>query len=790
MDTNAAVLFVEPAAFAAGVAALKVPVDVIGRRRRALLLLLAAISAGVAVAAGGAPTGWQPLDVLLLAGLGATAVLAGSRASSGLILAGSIVVALFGAGSVALPLALAAIGLMLASLLVEVEAVIDAAAGGLVAQAALRLTTPGADGLTALVAAVVLVPLVVSAVRTLRPRHRRTLSRIALGLLGFALVAGVLGTIAAFSAAEPLRRGLAVATTAIDATRSANLETTATGLSRAGRDFAEARRTLDSWWARPAGAVPVVAQHWRMLRAAAVTGKELAAAGQRALGAPALGDIRVRDGRVPLDQLAAIEPPVADLAGRAVAARSRLDAADSSWLVPPLSDRLDRHLRQLRSVEETVQLVNRVLPLVPRLLGGDGPRRYFLAVQTPVESRAGGGFLGSYGEITAEDGRLTLSRFGRPEELPMPPGQPDEMLAGLEGRAEFLARYGRFRPTQTWSNVNLSPDFPTDAKVMASLYPRSGGAPVDGVIAVDPAALAAVLSLTGGVEVPSWPDPIGAANALDVLLRDQYENPSRDARIDFLGEVAEGAWRKLTSGDLPPLPQLLAAFGPAVQEKHLFLWSDRPDEQKLFEDMAAAGRLAPVKGDFIGLVTQNATGNKIDYFLRREVDYRVTLDPDTGRLQATARVALHNEAPADGVGLALIGNDLVPPIPRGSNKLYLSFYTPWELLGGRVDGKAIELERATEQGRRVYSTAVQIPSRSTVIVELSLSGSMPEGDDYRLDVYRQPAVAPDDVTAVLTLAPGWRTGAGASEHTAKHQLESDTTVNVSIRPEAFGGLDR
>ena len=118
-------------------------------------------------------------------------------------------------------------------------------------------------------------------------------------------------------------------------------------------------------------------------------------------------------------------------------------------------------------------------------------------------------------------------------------------------------------------------------------------------------------------------------------------------------------WQRFTSGALPPPQQLVGALAPAAREKHIMLWSNRPKEQQLFEDIGAAGAVAPVEGDFLGLVTQNASGNKIDYFLRRSVDYQVELDPGSGRLRATATVTLSNDAPASGLPLGVIGNQVL-----------------------------------------------------------------------------------------------------------------------------------
>lgn len=55
----------------------------------------------------------------------------------------------------------------------------------------------------------------------------------------------------------------------------------------------------------------------------------------------------------------------------------------------------------------------------------------------------------------------------------------------------------------------------------------------------------------------------------------------------------------------------------------------------------------------------------------------------------------------------------------------MSFYTPWQLAGAKLDGAPVEMERATELGRQVYSAAVVMPAKSTVTLELTLSGRLP-----------------------------------------------------------------
>ena len=768
---NLAYLAAEPLSFAAGA--------LLVRRRPAsrdgdpfvLFAALAGLAAAGAIAAGGSATGWVPLDVLLLVLLGAGSVFAATLASPRLMLVAGLAAAALGTGSSALPLALAGTGLLLASVLDDVP-ILNAAGGALVVQAALRLTTPGGDGLTALAAAAILVPIFASAVAGLERGERRLVGRTVLALGAFAMVGAVGGAVTALMTVDSLRSGLAVASAAVTTDPQSDLEATAAKLASARSDFADARRTLEAWWARPAAAVPVVAHHWRVLHAAAVSGDELAATGERALRLPMLTDIRVTDGQVPLDRLAAIAAPVADLARQLTSARGRLASARTALLLPPLRDKLDTELARVVKVEGTTQRLNRALPLLPAMLGRDGPRRYFLAVQTPAEARAGGGFIGNFGEITADNGRLSLTRFGRISELDDAPGRNDRQLVAPE---DFAARYGRFSPAAAWTNVNLSPDFPTDAQVIAGLYPQSGGAPVDGVFAVDPAGLAAFLRLLGPVNVAGWPVPITADNAVEVMLHGQYVVADRRERIDFLGDVAQVTWQRFTSGALPAPQQLLATLAPAARTKHILLSSTHPDEQRMFEDIGASGRIAPVAGDFLGLVTQNASANKIDWFLRRSVDYRVELDPGSGRLQATVAVTLSNDAPATGLSQTVIGNQVYgDALPDGDNRLYLSVYTPWQLVDSQLDGAPVVLDAADELGRRVYSTGVVVPSKGAITVTMRLAGRLPAGSDaYRLDLYRQPVVAPDEITSTLV--------ARGREDVSTTSLEADTTLVVPLR---------
>ncbi len=495
-----------------------------------------------------------------------------------------------------------------------------------------------------------------------------------------------------------------------------------------------------------------------------------------AVEAADLGSIRTADGRIDVKRLASLAPRVEELDRSVQQALTSLADADSPWIVPTVRDRAVDLRDELVEAGERVRDARVAVTALPALLGVDGPRRYLLVVPTPSEARASGGLIGSFGEIEASDGRLRLTRFGRTIEL-LEQGVPGPQRV-LSGPADYLARYGRFQVSQLWQNVNLTPDFPTAGAVMGELYPQSGGRPIDGVISVDPYALAGILELTGPITLAAWPEPITSASAPRILLHEFYARlgaTENQLRIDLQAEVAQEAWRRFLEQPLPSPSALIGALGPAVQGRHLQMWASRPVEQDLVRLLGMDGSFAPPTGDAFAAVSNNAGANKIDWFLHRDVGYRATVDLSTGAVRATAQISLRNDAPAEGLPRYVIGNQAEPPAPAGTNVQYLSLYSPLRFTEVRVDGSPVTAELGTELGRNVASVWIRIPPGGRVTVEASLEGVVPVANGrYELAIDCQPQVNPDGGGVVIetvaaaagatTLSPGLtRRDDGAAE---------------------------
>lgn len=342
----------------------------------------------------------------------------------------------------------------------------------------------------------------------------------------------------------------------------------------------------------------------------------------------------------------------------------------------------------------------------------------------------------------------------------------------LHAPADYVARYGGFTPAYNWQMVNLSPDFPTVGSVIAGLYPQSGGTPVDGVLALDPQGLAAMLTLTGPVAVTGWPVPIDAANVSAVTQNQSYVTYAGNdtARKAFLEEMVRTVFNRLSNLDLHNPVSLVDAMAPAVPNGHLMASAVRPAEESYLAMVGMSGAVPPVVSDSLELTTQNAAANKIDYYLHRTVTDRVQVtpvgssagsgssgySPTAARVSARVTVSLDNTAPASGLPPEVIGPGAPGSRPGRTGRS--SPYTP-RCSSHRPPSTVLPpgcRRRPSWDGGRTPPSSTSGPARPPRCrPPCQAPVRLLAGGWYELDLPSQPLINPDHVDVAVTVAPGW-----------------------------------
>ena len=423
------------------------------------------------------------------------------------------------------------------------------------------------------------------------------------------------------------------------------------------------------------------------------------------------------NGGVPVDKLAAAFPRVIAADEAVGRAQATIAAIDRSHLIHAVARGVDELQAQLGAVRQDTLTAARAARVLPSMLGIDGPRSYLLVFQNLAELRATGGLFGAYAVVTADHGKIVLQEAGALTELIK---RFDEPVLPLTQQqiSLYTTRLGIYV-----GDTNLSPDFPTAARMTREMYRRVTGVRVDGVIATDPVALSYILKGTGPVKLGGG-RTLTSANAVKFLLADAYRESANSAQSDALfAETARSVFTALSAGQ----GDSRAAFRGLVRaasERRVLVWSA---EDKLETDLAGTvlgGTLPRDDSDIptVGLFLNDGTGGKMDYYLSRQATLTQLGCRSDGRMDLSLQVTLATKAPASGLpdyvtGAAIGGKNVTRTI--------VMVFTP---TGGTIeavdqDGRSIVPGMGTEGGRSVAVFQVDLkPGGSSHLVVTMSSG--------------------------------------------------------------------
>ena len=389
------------------------------------------------------------------------------------------------------------------------------------------------------------------------------------------------------------------------------------------------------------------------------------------------------------------------------------------------------------------------------LLGADGVRHYFVALENNAEMRDQGAIL-SYAAITVDDGHVQVTQHGpvdTPIQVPSA-GITNTLLlkspAAVAIPAGTEAVFGSIDPTETWQSVNATADFDFTGAAVQAMYHQATGQSVDGVIALDVPALASLLNVVGPVTVPDINEVITAQTAGTVLLHDLYDSfPDNQqvVRKEVLSQVVTNVVQKLSGGTFDPLP-LAQQLAAAAAGGHLRVWSDVAHEEATLERVGLGGgpeAIDPNRTFHVAVENRDAT--KVDYYIQTSTVQQVMITA-SGTAIVRTTITVHNNAPVGAAPSYQLGPDLVTTTEPGE-------YYAWVLLWGPAGS---EQGLATpESGLELTQTIIPhifAGQTGQVVFDTVIPYAVEKG---KLDLryVPQPRLYPP-LLSVTVSAPGWK----------------------------------
>ena len=416
-----------------------------------------------------------------------------------------------------------------------------------------------------------------------------------------------------------------------------------------------AHDATDGFGWRMTGRLPVVGDDLRAVATVSAVLDDLAGNGLPALLDVAAGldpsSLAPRQGRIDLAAVRSAAPRIAG--GLAVIRRARLSVAGipADGLVAQLGAAVTQLSDGLAKAERLIETADRAARLLPAMLGSNGPRTYLVLFQNNAEVRATGGMPGAYIVIHADAGAIKIvdqgTAAGDLQIFEQPVLTIDDDMEGLYTD----------RPAVFPADINLTPDFPTAARLAQAMYQKRTGVRVDGVMATDPVALSYLLRVTGAVRMPDG-EPLTSENAVRVLLSTAYAKyPSPAAQDDYFAGAAHAIFVALLNGQGDP-KGILTELARAAGERRLLLWSAHREEEAVLAGTVLAGRMPDDDGanPTVGVFLNDGSGGKLGYYLTQAAALSVGGCAEDGLRELHLKLTVGSTAPKRGLPASVTGH--------------------------------------------------------------------------------------------------------------------------------------
>lgn len=279
----------------------------------------------------------------------------------------------------------------------------------------------------------------------------------------------------------------------------------------------------------------------------------------------------------------------------------------------------------LNSYEKLLSQLVVISSNLPSVLGVNGNKTYLILFQNNMELRPTGGFIGSYGLLTLDKGKLSdftisdvYSADGQLNGHVEPPGPIKNYL----GEANWWLR-----------DSNWDPDFPTSAKRAEWFLDKEIGREVDGVIAIDLNPIKDFLKINGSVYLSDYGLNIDSGNLYEKVQSEVQNNsfPGTYQKSSFLTALSRSILNDLGDAKKQLDLRLLNDVYNSLNGRHIQVFLHNSEIQRAVTNLSWDGSVyTPIcekdcYTDIAGIVEANVGVNKANYFVSRSIDTRIDL---------------------------------------------------------------------------------------------------------------------------------------------------------------------
>jgi hypothetical protein len=321
----------------------------------------------------------------------------------------------------------------------------------------------------------------------------------------------------------------------------------------------------------------------------------------------------------------------------------------------------DEYVSLQLAVKRARSFLDSAIPWVATLTD----RHVLILFENPSELRPGGGFVGSYADMTIRSGSITgveIHDINDADRTFIDKIIPPTPLRRLVSRWRA-------------ADANWFFDFPSSAKKVAEFMEASSlyhdrGITFDGVLGVSANVVGDLLTFAGPVTLPGHATPITASNFLAEIQAEVQAGQAQGAKNpkQILAELAPALrdrLAQLTDSQQSTLDGFIVRW---ASSRDIVAYFRDAEMQKFFDAYDLSGRVfAPAQnfnGDYLAVVDANVGGGKTDLVVKEKIVFQSQITED-GTVSDHVQIARTHTAPSSA-----------PWWYRTANEAYFMVFTP------------------------------------------------------------------------------------------------------------------
>jgi len=258
------------------------------------------------------------------------------------------------------------------------------------------------------------------------------------------------------------------------------------------------------------------------------------------------------------------------------------------------------------------------------LLGLNGKKNILLLFMNNAEARTGGGFIGTVGYVTVQNGKID----------PKPVRSVyyyDWKFLDVNYREDTKGMQSNEGTLYNLRDGNSSLDWRSNGKRAAIIFEKESGLPVDIVISITPEVLKYLLGKFGPIDIPEYNRIITKDNLLETIQLDVEYGTDKRAGKDpktILSFVGDKIIERIASMQTRDIISSFEDVNRLIARHQLLLYSFDEKLARILNDKKMDGSLIRIASDYLIIAESNYSVDKSNAFIDRVTNKKITIAED------------------------------------------------------------------------------------------------------------------------------------------------------------------